>query len=32
MVDIDKTLREWMTNLPSALKQIPIINLAIPGN
>lgn len=25
-------LTEWMTNLPNPLKEIPVINLAIPGN
>lgn len=27
-----KFLAEWMTNLPNPLKEIPLINLAIPGN
>lgn len=26
-----KFLAEWMTNLPPPLKEIPLINLAIPG-
>lgn len=27
-----ENLAEWMANLPETLKQIPIINLAIPGS
>lgn len=33
MAELEKTfqLAEWMANLPPSLKEIPIINLAIPG-
>lgn len=28
---VDMSLEQWMTQLPEPMKQIPIINLAIPG-
>lgn len=31
MAELDKTLAEWMADLPPSLKEIPLINLAIPG-
>lgn len=27
----DTSLEQWMTQLPELMKQVPIINLAIPG-
>lgn len=31
MVDSTINLAQWMTQLPNRVKQIPLINLAIPG-
>lgn len=31
MTEVKIDLAEWMTQLPIQLKDIPIINLAIPG-